>query len=370
MVNPQKERGYVGIANEIWDEIIRRDFTKRQKDILQFILRISYGCGRKIAHVPFLKDFSLCGIGQTNIKNELIYLDQCEVIYWDREENNFGFNKNYNDWQVSPVREWNPDRFKEILHINLMAAKQERGVIEMITDSSNENLSNQEPIVIDLITDIQANELLNQEPSIIETITDCENGLLNQEPTIIKTITNDGHEPNNGAASESLKKGLKKENIKDLLKQYSAEYDLFFSHYPRKIRKKEAYEIWIRLMILKVDPNLLIRCSKNYDTHCRANVEAEKFILHASTFLNPDKERYMDYSEVKSEWKPDNRRDHPSNSRGKSGKPTMSVVRDNGPIEEITPERRAEMMALAQSLKDSENKPKLEGGMEDRLPFR
>jgi hypothetical protein len=118
-VNPQKENGHIQIANEIWDEIIRRDFSKRQKDIMQLILRLSYGCNKKTAHIPLLKDFALCGVSPTQITSELKYLRMCKVIDWDRDDMIFAFNKNYEIWQVSPVKWWDDERFKQLLHINI-----------------------------------------------------------------------------------------------------------------------------------------------------------------------------------------------------------------------------------------------------------
>lgn len=118
-VNPQKENGHVQIANEIWDEIIRRDFSKRQKDIMQLILRMSYGCNKKTAYIPLLKDFALCGVSPTQITSELKYLMMCKVIDWDRADMLFAFNKNYEIWQVSPVKWWDDERFKQLLHLNI-----------------------------------------------------------------------------------------------------------------------------------------------------------------------------------------------------------------------------------------------------------
>lgn len=118
-VNPQLENGYLRISNEIWDEIIRRDFTKRQKDILHLILRLSYGCNKKVAHIPLLQDFSLCGVTPNHITEELKYLKICKVIDWDRNDMMFSFNKNYDIWQMSPVKKWDDERFKELIHMNL-----------------------------------------------------------------------------------------------------------------------------------------------------------------------------------------------------------------------------------------------------------
>lgn len=118
-MSAQLENGYIRIANEIWDEIIRRDFSKRQKDILHLILRLSYGCNKKVAHIPMLQDFALCGVTPNHIADELKFLKSCIVIDFDRTDMLFSFNKNYELWQVSPVKKWDDERFKELIHINL-----------------------------------------------------------------------------------------------------------------------------------------------------------------------------------------------------------------------------------------------------------
>jgi len=120
MASPQLGNGFVSIANELWDEIISRDFSKRQKEILLLILRLSYGCRKKYAHIPKLKYFSLCGVGPTHISKELKLLQTYKVITWERENMNFALNKDYDVWQVASVKEWNPVDFNELLHLNLI----------------------------------------------------------------------------------------------------------------------------------------------------------------------------------------------------------------------------------------------------------
>lgn len=115
----QLENGFIRIANEIWDEIIRRDFSKRQKDILLFIWRLSYGCNRKAALIPMLKDFEMCGVLATHITKEIKHLVECKVIEWERPENLYWFNKDYRYWQVSPVKGWDADRYRSLVHMNI-----------------------------------------------------------------------------------------------------------------------------------------------------------------------------------------------------------------------------------------------------------
>lgn len=119
MANPQAGNGFLRIANEIWNEVIRRDFSKRQKDIILFIWRLSYGCKKKSAYIPQLKDFELCGVGPTNVTKEIHYLVSCKVINWDKVGSVFTVNKDYERWQISPVKGWNEKRFKQLIHENL-----------------------------------------------------------------------------------------------------------------------------------------------------------------------------------------------------------------------------------------------------------
>lgn len=119
MANPQIENGYIRIANEIWDEVIRRNFSKRQKDILLFIWRLSYGCQKKYAVIPKMKDFEICGVSATQIKPELEYLEQCQVLKWDRENKTFEINKDYERWQINPVKGWDKERFDNLIRFNL-----------------------------------------------------------------------------------------------------------------------------------------------------------------------------------------------------------------------------------------------------------
>lgn len=291
-----KKRGYVGIANQIWDEVIRRDFTKRQKDILLFIWRLSYGCNQEVALIPMFKDFGLCGIGKGHIGGELKHLELCKVI--TRNGDRYQFNENYSIWQISPVRGWEEERFKELIHLNLNNAKKQRkSVTETGTKtpkepnkdgSQNGDFGN-------------GSELPKQEPKeevpVTKTGTENENQLLKQELSVTKTGTETAVQPIQGAASEPPKDILNTKDIKDNINICPTEFDKFWAHYPRKVRKKEALNKFESLVKKKIDPSLLIRCSENYAAHCKENVSEERFILHAATFLNAKEERYMDYAE-------------------------------------------------------------------------
>lgn len=119
MANPQAEKGHMRIANEIWNEMIRRKLTLRQKNILDLILRLSWGCGQKAAVIPQMKDFELCGVRREHVTLELNQLVEMKVIVWDKNRNEFSFNKDYDQWQVTPVSGWSIERFNDLLSMNL-----------------------------------------------------------------------------------------------------------------------------------------------------------------------------------------------------------------------------------------------------------
>lgn len=127
MASPQLGNGYIGIANEIWDEIISRKFTERQQKILKLVLRLSYGCQKKEAVIPLLKHFELCGVRIQDAKKEIVYLQQCKVIMWDGDQV-YSLNKNYDEWRVNLVKEWDKDKFSELISINLGAKKVTKSV--------------------------------------------------------------------------------------------------------------------------------------------------------------------------------------------------------------------------------------------------
>jgi len=124
MANPQPTDAHLRIAHEIQEQIMAREFTKRQRNILDLILRLSWGCGKKYAIIPNLKDFEVAGVRRTHVKAELEFLDKSRVIKWVRESNLFVFNKDYDTWVVSYTRTHDEKRLDELIHINLQDKKQ------------------------------------------------------------------------------------------------------------------------------------------------------------------------------------------------------------------------------------------------------
>src|SRR3990167_10870700 len=91
-------------------------------------------------------------------------------------------------------------------------------------------------------------------------------------------------------ADESKKDALKesKRNIK-----HSPEFDEFWSVYPRKIAKADAWKMWQRRIKDGLDTDYLINCAENYARACKGKDNA--YTKYPASFLN--EERYKDYED-------------------------------------------------------------------------
>jgi hypothetical protein len=99
-----------------------RDFSKRQRKILDLILRLSYGCGKKIALIPHQNDFIVAGIYESDIGKEIAWLVDSLVIGHDGDY--YWFNKDFDQWRVSKIKTGElskiQTRLSELLRINLI----------------------------------------------------------------------------------------------------------------------------------------------------------------------------------------------------------------------------------------------------------
>jgi uncharacterized phage protein (TIGR02220 family) len=123
MANPQPDDAHLRVAHSIIEELMMRDFSKRQRSILDLILRLSWGCNKHEAIIPLLRDFEICGVAPTKIKTELEYLVNALVLFWDSNTNRFWFNKNYDQWKISIIRGYSKEALRNLIHINITSQK-------------------------------------------------------------------------------------------------------------------------------------------------------------------------------------------------------------------------------------------------------
>ena len=123
MANPQLEDGYLRIANEIWDQVMMTKFNAAQRGIIDLVIRLSYGCGKKWAYIPRQKDFCLAGLYESHVKKELTRLEQANVLWIDWGQRLYQINKNYRAWRMSLSPGYDEERLKSLVSENLQISK-------------------------------------------------------------------------------------------------------------------------------------------------------------------------------------------------------------------------------------------------------
>ena len=145
MANPQPTDAHIRIAHTINEAIMLRDFSKRQRKILDLVLRLSWGCGKKTANIERRNYFEIVGIGEGHIKLELDWLVASKIIFIDGSE--YTFNKDFDQWQVSRVSPFLPDKLTELVRFNLNGYKLTEMVSSIddeLTESVSKNLPKRE----------------------------------------------------------------------------------------------------------------------------------------------------------------------------------------------------------------------------------
>ena len=112
------EDGFIVKLMTLRGELIKRDLTKRQVNIINFITALSYGLSKESAVVPNMQDFELCGVGKTRIRNELGKLVDLNVIDWDEVNNLFSL-KDPAKWNAPYHKGFSEMRSGELFMLNL-----------------------------------------------------------------------------------------------------------------------------------------------------------------------------------------------------------------------------------------------------------
>ena len=100
-------------------ELFKRDFTKRQINILLLIYTLSLSLGKESAYIPnYHTDFSIAGVSHKKIKNEIDKLMKMNVILWEKEENLFSINTPQS-WEVPCNQAYDKERLKQLFMLNL-----------------------------------------------------------------------------------------------------------------------------------------------------------------------------------------------------------------------------------------------------------
>jgi phage replication O-like protein O len=101
--NPQKENGSTAIANDILDSLCRARIPGEARQVLDFIIRKTYGWNKKWDAIS-LSQFALgTGLKRPNICRLLKKLEKMKLIVIKKDNagiNKYMFNKHYDEWKL------------------------------------------------------------------------------------------------------------------------------------------------------------------------------------------------------------------------------------------------------------------------------
>lgn len=97
---PQLEDGFVRIANELFDAILRFRFTLKQQSVLLAIVRKTYGYGKKADDMSASQIGDLCGMPRNHVTETLNELQRMNVITKSAGSYGcvIGINKRHSEW--------------------------------------------------------------------------------------------------------------------------------------------------------------------------------------------------------------------------------------------------------------------------------
>jgi len=103
MANPQREHGYTAIANEIMEALAKYRIPGEKRQVLDHILRMSYGFNRKQVELSYGEIAKATGLHRQNVKRAIRWLYSKRitgVIKTDYTKKQvYEFNKNYDEWE-------------------------------------------------------------------------------------------------------------------------------------------------------------------------------------------------------------------------------------------------------------------------------
>lgn len=102
MANPQKENGYLSIANEIVDRLIGLGLSGREYEVVLFVIRKTYGFNKKEDRIAISQFERGLGIHRSTACKLINSLVAKRLL--DKHDGVYSFNKNWEQWEVVAKR--------------------------------------------------------------------------------------------------------------------------------------------------------------------------------------------------------------------------------------------------------------------------
>lgn len=107
MENPQKENGHVDIANSIMDAFARTRIPGQARQILDFILRKTYGWKKKTDFISLSQFCAGTGLKKTHVVRAVHLLEKMNLIVTQKGNGiakEYGLNKHFETWNPYPKK--------------------------------------------------------------------------------------------------------------------------------------------------------------------------------------------------------------------------------------------------------------------------
>ncbi len=114
MSTPQLEDGYIRIVNEVWEALTSIRIPGEARQVLDFIIRKTWGWGKKKDKIPLSQFQIATGLSKNKIiraRKKLITMNLITVPQKGYENTlTYSFNKNYLTWKPLPKKETYPKK--------------------------------------------------------------------------------------------------------------------------------------------------------------------------------------------------------------------------------------------------------------------
>ena len=101
VANPQTENGYFKIANEIWDALCKIRIPGEARQVLDAIIRKTYGWDKEEDKISLSQISEMTGIKRQNVPRAINRLIQMQIVIKNDDSfiNSYKINENYELWQ-------------------------------------------------------------------------------------------------------------------------------------------------------------------------------------------------------------------------------------------------------------------------------
>jgi len=112
--SPQTENGYLMIANELFDALIQFRLSGEQRQVLDFIIRKTYGFRKKVDAIPLSQFVKATGLKKSHVSRAINALKSRNIIKGTKtgtfDATIYGINKDYRSWRKAPKKGISPKK--------------------------------------------------------------------------------------------------------------------------------------------------------------------------------------------------------------------------------------------------------------------